>query len=158
MEKLQLFRLPQARLFKQAGGCYSAHLQLTSPHKTSQRYRFDLHRSAAGKKKGSREFFSVDLPIEPVRTFHYSHRCQALRKHLVGDVTLPHLLHQQLMGNGLPLLLNLRLRLHPSPAPLRLTSIGILVIINHSIGRIRLVCSLYPISHLYDSVSNYRKH
>lgn len=158
METLQLFRLPQARLFKPTGGCYSAHLRLTSPQETSQRHRLDLHRSTAGQKKGSREFFSVDLPIEPVRTFHYSHRCQALRKHLVGDVTLLHLLDQQLMGDSLPLRLNLRLRLHPSPAPLRLTSIGILVIINRSIGRIRLVCSLYPISHLYDSVSNYRKH
>jgi hypothetical protein len=158
MDKLQLSRISRSRQLRLATWHCIASLQLTTPQKTLQRYRLDLHRFTTCQEKGCREFFPVDLSIEPVRALHNTHSPQPPSKFLVGDVALLHLLYQQLMRDSLPLRLNLRLRLHPSPAPLRLKSIGILVIINRSIGRIRLVCSLYPISHLYDSVSNYWKH
>jgi hypothetical protein len=158
MDKVQLSRIPRSRQLRLATWQCIASLQLTTPQKTLQRYRLDLHRFTTCQKKGRREFFPVDLSIEPVRTLYDTHSFQPLSKSLVGDAALPHLLHQKFMGDGLPLRLNLRLRLHSSPAPLRLKSIGILVIKTSLIGRIRPVCALYRISHLYDSVSNYWKH
>jgi hypothetical protein len=159
MDKFQLSRLPWARLFKLTGWSCSEHLLLTPSQEAPQRHRLDFHGLTAGQKKSRRKLLPVYFSIEPIWALRDAHRCKTLRQHLVGDVALRHLLHQQLIRDCLPLGLDFRLRLnHSSLVPLLPKSIGIPAITNPPIGRIRPVYSLYPISHLYDSVSNYWKH